>query len=86
MVNKKSNKKNGKITIDKLGIMIANGFEGVYERFEKIEENMATKDDIKGLKKQIEGADKRIDDLAVNRVKYEEFDSLKKRVNILEKV
>ncbi|OGI68570.1 hypothetical protein A2738_01675 [Candidatus Nomurabacteria bacterium RIFCSPHIGHO2_01_FULL_42_15] len=45
-----------KMTIDKLAIMMNNGFES-------IESRMATKDDIKGLKNEIEGVKKNVNDI-----------------------
>ena len=70
--------KQSKMTIDKLAIMMNNSFE-------RLEEKMATKVDIEGLKGKIEGLDKRIDDFVVTRVKYEDFNKLKARVDIIEK-
>ena len=87
----KKNKKS-KITIDKLAMMVANGFDGIEKRMatkidiEELEKRMATKIDIEGLKNQIEGVNKRIDDLATNRVKYTEHNALVKRVEVLEQV
>ena len=88
----KKNKKS-KMTLDKLAVMIAGSFEGFEKR---ITEKMATKEDlanlenrmatnIKEVKTKIEGLGRRVDDLSDNRVKYTEFNSLKKRVDILEK-
>jgi len=59
--------------IDELAISTAKGFE-----------NTATKDDIEGLKGQIQGVGKRIDDFVVTRVKYEDFNKLSTRVKHLE--
>jgi len=85
-------KKQSKMTLDKLAIMVANGFESVdkrfsdvNKRFDDMEIKMATKDDIKEVKTKIEGVNNRIDDISENRVKYTEFNTLKKRVDILEK-
>lgn len=80
------------MTIDKLAMMVANGFESVEKRMatkedlKDLETRMATKTDIEGLKSQIEGVNKRIDDVYVNRVKYADHNALKKRVETLEKV
>src|SRR3989338_7093987 len=63
--------------VDKLA---ASTLRGLYS----IEEKMATKTDIEGLKNQLQGTNKRIDDLAENRVKYEDHDKLKMRVGVLE--
>lgn len=86
------------MTIDKLAVMVANGFENMAtkEDLENLKKIMATKTDIKGLKDQIEnvekelkgriaGVDRRIDDIAINRVKYEDHDKLKARVDFIEK-
>ena len=73
--------KNNKITIDKLAIMMNNNFE-------KLEEKMATKEDLKNLETRIngkfEGVNNRIDDFVLTRVKYEDFHKLKVRVEKLE--
>ena len=69
--------KQSKMTIDKLAIMMNSSFE-------RLEEKMATKIDIEGLKGKIEGLDKRIDDFVVTRVKYEDHDKLTARVEKLE--
>jgi len=66
--------KKSKITIDKLAAMVAKGFE-----------NTATKDDIEGLKSQLEGVNKRIDHFVETRVKYEDHNKLKTRVDLIEK-
>ena len=85
MDNQKS--KGGKMTIDKLAIMVAKGFRGIEARMATKEDikNMATKTDIEGLKGQIEGVNKRIDDMSMNRVKYEDHNKLKARVDFIEK-
>ena len=92
MINE-NNDKDSEMTIDKLAIMVAKGFENIETGFEGIEtrmatkediKNMATKSDIEGLKNQIEGVNKRIDDLAVNRVKYEDHDKLESKVGLIE--
>ena len=79
-VNRGVNKKINNVTdlIDKLAASTLNGFNS-------IEARMATKDDIEGLKDQIQGVDKRIDDFVVTRVKYEDHNKLKARVDFVEK-
>jgi tetrahydromethanopterin S-methyltransferase subunit G len=68
----------------------------VAKGFDSIEKRMVTKEDIKNLEKRLEkkidnvenkleGTNKRIDDLALNRVKYEDHNKLKVRVDIIEK-
>ena len=74
--------KNKKMTIDKLAIMVAKGFENTATKDDI--KNMATKTDIEGLKGQIEGVNKRIDDFVVTRVKYEDHNSLVNRVQKIE--
>ena len=69
--------KTKRITVDKLAIMMNNSFE-------KLEAKMATKNDIEEVKSKIEGIDKRIDDFVVTRVKYDEHNKLKIRVERLE--
>ena len=92
----KEGTKNKKMTIDKLAVMVAKGFDSIDNKFESIEKRMATKEDIKNLEKRLEkkidnvenkleGTNKRIDDLAIHRVKYEDHNKLKVRVDILEK-
>ena len=73
----KNSKKSARITIDKLAIMMNNSFE-------KLEAKIATKNDIEEVKSKIEGIDKRIDDFVVTRVKYDEHNKLKIRVERLE--
>ena len=78
------NNKSDKMTIDKLAIMMNTNFE-------RLEEKMATKTDIdglkeeiKGVKNQLEGTNKRIDDFVTTRVKYEDHNKLKSRVDVIE--
>lgn len=74
--------KTKKITIDKLAIMMNNSFE-------RIEEKMATKEDLKNLEIRMngkfEGVNNRIDDIAITRTKSEDFNKLKVRVDFIEK-
>lgn len=60
--------------IDELAISTAKGFE-----------KTATKDDVEGLKNQIQGVNNRIDDISMNRVKYEDHNKLKIRVDFIER-
>ena len=88
MVKKK--KKKEKMTLDKLAIIMAGSFSGFEMRIDKRFEVVGQRFDeinteIKGIKNQLEGVNNRIDDMATNRVKYTEFNSLKKRVDVLEK-
>ena len=66
--------------------------------FSKVEEKMATKDDLKNLetkmankddveelKNKLEGINNRKDDMSLNRVKYEDHDKLKMRMDFIEK-
>ena len=54
-----------------------------------MEEKMATKEDLKKVEdklvNRISGLERRIDDYAVNKVGYDKFDPLVKRVEKLEK-
>ena len=83
----KKNEKSGKMTIDKLAIMVARGFENTATKDDI--KNMATKDDLKDLETRMngkfEGVNRRIDDMSINRVKYEDYDKLKSRMNLIEK-
>ncbi len=81
-----NNKKDKKITNIEL-------LESINRSFSNIEKKMATKDDIKdmasktdikNLENKIEGIDKRIDDFVVTRVKYEDHNKLKVRVDFIE--
>lgn len=78
------NKKNKAITNTEL-------LESINRSFSNVEKKMVTKTDItavkeelmgeiKGVKNQLEGVNKRIDDFVVTRVKYEDHNSLVKRV------
>lgn len=64
--------------VDKLAASTLKGFEGVEAR-------MATKTDIEGLRSQISGVNNRIDDISMNRVKYEDHNKLKVRVGFIER-
>ena len=89
-VKNNKNKTVKKVTIENLAQMVAKGFGG-------IEKRVATKDDLKdlekrmdekfeGIKGQIGGINRRIDDISLNKVKYTDHDALKRRVEALEKV
>ena len=54
------------------------------EDLENLEKKMATKTDIEGLKDQIQGVNNRIDDISMNRVKYDDHNKLKVRMGVLE--
>lgn len=71
------------MTIDKLAIMVAKGFENMVTKDDI--KNMATKTDIEGLKSQLQRTNKRLDDMSLNRVKYEDHNKLKGRVDFIEK-
>ena len=62
-----------KSEVDGLAISTAKGFE-----------NTATKIDIEGLKGQIQGVDKRIDDFVATRVKHDDHNKLKTIVDLIE--
>ncbi len=77
-----TNKKEKEITNKEL-------LESINRSFSKVEEKIDTrinevKEEIKGVKNQLEGTNKRIDDFVVTRVKYEDHNKLKVRVDELE--
>jgi hypothetical protein len=76
------------MTIDKLAIMVAKGFEGVAtkEDLKNLEARMATKEDIKDMatKTDIEGINKRIDDFAETKVSKITYKELENRVQKIE--
>jgi flagellar biosynthesis/type III secretory pathway chaperone len=76
--------KNKKITIDKLAVMMNNSFESLEKKMATKEDIKGLKEDVGGLKNQLEGTNKRIDNLAMNRVKYEDHNKLKVRVDFIE--
>lgn len=75
------NKKEKKITNVEL-------LQSINRSFSKIEAKMTTKEDLKNLEEKMsgkfEGVNKRIDDMSVNRVKYEDHNKLKTRVDFIE--
>jgi len=75
--------KGGKVTTDKLAIMMNDGFETLRKDIAGVEGKLTL--EIKGVKNQLEGTNKRIDDLAFNRVKYEDHNKLEGRVDVIEK-
>ena len=79
--------KGKKITIDALAIMMNSSFEGMEKRMVGVirEEIGSVKKEVEGVKNQLAGTNKRIDDLVTNRVKYEEHNKLKARVDVIEK-
>lgn len=70
--------------IDKLAISTAKGFESVDKRFNEVDIKIDTK--VEEVKNRIDGLEKRIDDYAFNKVGYDSFNPLVKRVDALEKV
>ncbi len=56
--------------------------ESINRSFSKVEEKIDTK--VEELKNQISGVNNRIDDISLNRVKYEDHNSLVKRVQKIE--
>jgi hypothetical protein len=78
--------KTKKMTIDKLAIIVAKGFEGIQAR-------MATKEDLQNLEKRmdakmdtrVEGINKRIDHLAETKVSKVAYKELENRVGFIEK-
>jgi len=68
--------KTKKMTVDKLAIMVAKGFEEVNRNMASIENNLIY---------HIGGVNRRLDDMSLNRVKYEDHDKLKARMEFIEK-
>lgn len=56
--------------------------KSINRSFSKVEEKIDTK--VEELKSQIAGVNNRIDDISLNRVKYEDFNKLKIRVEKFE--
>lgn len=82
------------MTIDKLAIMIAKGFTSIDARMATKDDikDMATKTDIEGIQKEIEGVknqlagtNKRIDDYAETKVSKIQYKDLENRVVFVEK-
>jgi ribosomal protein S17E len=75
-----------KITIERLAIMMNNGFESLKKEVREIiqEETKIFKNQLDGFENKLEGTNKRIDDLAENRVKVAEHNKLKARVTLIE--
>jgi len=80
--------KNKKMTIDKLSVMVAKGFENVATK-EDIKD-MATKEDLKNLeakmatKTDVERLEKRIDDFAETKASKISYKELENRVQKIE--
>ena len=79
--------KTKKITNTELLESINRSFSKVEAKLDKVEAKLDAKIDTKveELKDKIEGVNKRIDDLSINRVKYEDHNKLKARVGFIEK-
>lgn len=80
-------KKNNKITLGKLAMMIGKGFNGMDKRFEKIDRRFESlekemKDDFGIVKKQIDQINLNLVDV----VRQEEFNKLEQRVTDVEEV
>lgn len=59
--------------------------ESINRSFSRVEEKIDTIDiKVEGLKNQITGVNNRIDDISLNRVKYEDYNTLVKRVQKIE--
>ncbi len=63
--------------------------DSINRSFSRMEDKMATKEDLRDLETRMngkfEGINNRIDDLSENRVKYEDHNKLKARVSFIEK-
>ncbi|MDO8482607.1 MAG: hypothetical protein Q7S86_02200 [bacterium] len=84
--------KSKKISTDDLAILINRGFERVETKINDVESGLTSKIDSVDerltsvrdeLVRKLDGTNARIDDLAFNRVKYSDFDLLKKDVEVL---
>ncbi len=86
-------KKEKEITNTELLLSINRSFSKVEEKIEKIDTKVERLDvkveglnvKVEGLKSQIAGVNNRIDDISLNRVRYEDFNKLTIRVEKLEK-
>jgi archaellum component FlaC len=77
--------KTKKVTIDKLAVMMNDSFEVLRKDIAGVDEKVGNVEkEIKGVKNQLEGTNKRIDDFVVTRVKYEDHNKLKTRVDFIE--
>lgn len=74
-------KKNNMIKKKEKKITNVELLESINRSFSKVEEKIDTK--VEELKGQIEGVNKRIDDMSITRVKYEEHNKLKSRVDLI---
>lgn len=75
------------MTIDKLAMMIAKGFENTATKtdLEGLQSQIkGLKNQIEGVQGQIEGVNNRIDDFVATRVKHEDHNKLKARVDFIE--
>lgn len=93
---KKVSKKSAGVSIDDLAKMVALGFQDMSKKFEGIDKEFQDIDgqfgDIGGridllekrLVSRINGLENRIDDLALNRVKYEDIVPIKTRLGKIE--
>lgn len=82
-------KKKEKVTLNKiseqiegLAVSTARGFDEVHKKIDSVESGLNVK--IDQLSSKFSGTNLRIDDLAMNRVKYEDHLILVKRVDVLE--
>lgn len=84
------NIKQKKVSTDDLAIMIGRGFKDVGEKVKDVDGKVVAVDERltsvrDELLRKLDGTNARIDDLAFNRVKYADFDLLKKDVDVLKK-
>lgn len=76
--------------IDALAMITARGFERVDKRFEEVDRKFEEVDQKfirleQKMEYRFEGVNRRLDDLATNRVRNDIYEGLEKRVNKLEK-
>lgn len=85
--------KTKKVTTDDLAIMVAKGFDSLGKDIKGLKKDVGelkkdmgeVKEEVKGIKNQLEGTNRRIDDFVITRVKYEDHNKLKVRVDFIEK-
>ena len=77
---KKDSKKS--ITIDELAQMVALGFQDMGNKFKNVDDRMDLLEE--RLVSRINGLENRIDDLVLNRVKYEDLVPIKIRIDKIE--
>jgi archaellum component FlaC len=93
-------RKNTKMTLEKLAIMVANGFASTSKNIDSIKKEVegvklevegvkreveVVKREVEGVKNQLEGTNRRIDDYAETKASKVEHQKLKDQVDFIEK-